>query len=113
MQRKTAQIRRVLEPFRGPDCTWLPYYRPSPFTSPNPDVLISAWHRPDDDEYLLVVTYFGREPERIEARVKVGIKGARSAVNPLTLQSVPFTNGTLTVPIGFEEFRLVRLSPGR
>ncbi|MBT4819175.1 MAG: hypothetical protein HN742_07585 [Lentisphaerae bacterium] len=113
MQRKTAQIRRVFEPFRGPDCTWLPYYRPSPFTSPNPDVLISAWHRPDDDEYLLVVTYFGREPERIEARVKVGIKGARSAVNPLTLQSVPFTNGTLTVPIGFEEFRLVRLSPGR
>lgn len=113
MQRKTAQLRRVLEPFRGPNCTWLPYYRPSPFTSPNPNVYVSAWHRPEQDEYLLAVAYFGREPERIGARINVRIEGERHAENPLTRQDVAFANGTLTVPIGFEEFRLVRLESKR
>ena len=111
MQRKTAHIRRVLEPFRAPGCTWLPYYQPSPFGAVDRDLYVSAWRRPQGD-YLLAVAYFGTSPSRIVARVRVKLAGTWRAVNALTQEPCPIRDGELRVPVEFERFRLVHLTPG-
>ena len=110
MQRKTANIRRVLEPFRGPECKWLPYYEPSPFEPLDADLYVSAWSRPQRD-YLLAVAYFGKSPEQIRGRIKLKLDGEWRAANPLTEESDVVEKDVLRVPIAFERFRLVHLTP--
>jgi len=108
MQRKTARIRAVLEPFRGSDCTWFPYYEPSPFRALTDDLYVSAWRRPRGD-YLLAVAYFGRDPDRVVGRVSMELPGRWRAANPLTGQACEAADGVLHVSIAFECFRLIQL----
>ena len=108
MQRKTANIRRILEPFRGPECTWMPYYEPSPFRAMDEGLYVSAWGRPQGD-YLLAVAYFGRKPERIVGRISTALSGRWRATNPLTEQACELDASGLRVPIAFECFRLIHL----
>jgi hypothetical protein len=108
MQRKTARIRGVIEPFREPGCQWLPYYRPSPFESRTSQVLVSAWGRPKGD-YMLAVACFAKAAGTTESRIKLNLNGEWKATNPLTDEVFSIENKVLHLKLGYEDFRLVHL----
>ena len=91
------------------DCTFHPYWKPSPFTTRTPDCLVSA--HTADGRALLWVVNVGRKDAVVEVSVAGFDAGKVVVVNAETGAPMEFKAGKLTVPVLQRDFVPVLIAP--